>query len=807
MANERVLVSPGVYDREIDGTFRVADPTGISTALISPREKGPAFEPTLLKDRDADEQYFGLPNSLGTDFGAYCAREYLGVESDPLIQVRLLGMSDTGVTPGYNVGTTYALLSSGSTVVALIQASGSTTVSLQGTLTSSADSLAIAITGQTSVTASLYRSSDKYISKVLNTDPALLHTKKHVLFAVYDYALANPAAGDAFAVSEFGVSGLASAWTDDFLTGASTTVISQPFDSTEYNLFGVGNRFAGDSANKEFKVSIASIKKSPNEGLQPYGSFNVLVRKYDDNDKSPVVLESFVNCSLDPDSPNYVCRKVGDMYKVWNKTTKKFDEFGEYENKSKYIYILPSADLTNGEVPDTALPWGFTGYNTFVSGVFGSKAPFPDMPMVQGPTYKGNYTSKIYWGTEVIKNSSGSINHGVLDRVKHIPAAVIAASGSTGQKFSLKWLSGATGVATGYATTTRLTATNLTELSTSLSYSVSSQVSPTDRLTVANIENTDLARFTFVMSDGFDAVDLTKRNPFDPADMASTTTYQTYAYRTALDMLENGDEIEISELTMPGVWHDNVVQYAVDMVEERGDVFYMADISGSTIDDAVDTLASNNWETNYAGVYYPWLVYKDPVYNKQVSVPPTTILPAVFAYSDKVSFPWYAVAGMNRAGLKKFNVVRAKDKLKKKERDRLYENRINPIGTFPGEGVVVWGQKTLQIAPSALDRINVRRMLLHTRKLIAKEALKIVFEPNVPAVWQSFENKITPKLEEIKQNYGLDQFSVVFDERTTTEDLIERNIMYGKLAVRPTRTAEIVFLDFFVTNNTAGFEL
>lgn len=807
---ERVLVSPGVFDREIDGTFRVADPAGISTAVVSTREKGPAFEPIRVKDVDEDELFFGKPSTKGTDYGAYMARSFLRQESDPLVQVRLLGLSDTGINPGYSVGTTYAIVASGSAVVALIQASASTTVSLAGTLTGSSEELAISITGQTDVTASLHRSSDKYIGKVLNTDPSQLSDKRHVLFSVYDYV--NKTASD----NLYEVVELAGGndWTDEFTTSSTTTVISQPFDATEYDLFGVCSRFAGDSSNKEFKVSILNIKKSSNEGIQPFGSFSLVVRQYGDNDRSPVVLESFSNLNLDPDSPNFVARRIGDMHRSWNKTTKKFDEFGEYENKSKFIYIDPSSDLKNGVVPDTALPWGFKGYESLTNDAFNGSAPFPDLPYTQTLEYNADFNTKVYWGVEAINNFSGALNHGVIDRVKHLPTALQSASGSTGSKFSLKWLSASVGNIT-FDEGTRLTEANVASLSTSLSFSANAEAAPivsgatgfTGYLSVENLENTDLAKFTMVVADGFDGLDVTKSNPFDPADMSTTTTYQTFGYRTGLDMLSNGDEIEISELSMPGVWADKVVSYAIDMVEDRGDTFYMADISGSTVSDVIDDLASKTWDSSYAAIYYPWLKLRDETTNKLVDVPPTTIIPAVLAYNDQVAHSWFAPAGFSRAGLRQHNIVRAKDKLTKSDRDKLYENRINPIATFPGEGPVVWGQKTLQQLPSALDRINVRRMLLHVRKILAKKALNIVFEPNVPATWERFINSATPDLERIQQNFGIDEFKLILDESTTTEDLIERNVMYGKIAIRPTRAAEFILLDFFVTNNVAGFEL
>lgn len=804
---DRILVSPGVYDRVFDGTIRPASPVGVGSALIVQRSKGPAMEPVLVKDRDEDELLFGLPKVDGKDFGAYAARAYLNLESNPLTQIRVLGMDDTGVTPGFNIGDAggvYAIGASGSNIVALILSSG--TLSLQGTLTSSVDSLAINIADYGAVTASLARGSNKYLKKVLNTDPTQYSAQKHLVLAVYDFADKTPAAGDAFFAAK--VPG-ANNWQDSFRTGSTTEVISQPFGLTEYGLFGVGNRFAGDSANKEWKVTIANLKKSPNPDQDEFGTFSLLVRKYDDNDRNPVVLESFSNLSLNPSAPNYICRVIGDMYRVWNKNTKKFEEFGEYENKSKYIYIVPSVDLKNGNVPDSALPYGFRGYRGLVSGAFSSKASFPDFPFVANMTYKNDFNTRVCWGVAVIDNASGSLNHGVIDRAAHLNSALTTASGSTGSQFSLKWLSGTTDGVVGFTDTSRLTEVQISALSTSIQYNTGT-VNPVGGtagyLSLENIENTPLAKFTFVPVDGFDGVDITKANPFDPSDMASVTAYQTYAYRTALDMISDPEEHELHDLALPGVWASKVTDYAIDMVEGRGEMFYIMDVSGSSVDDVVDDVVARNVDSSYAACYYPWLKLEDRVNRKLVDVPPTVVMPAVFAYNDKIAFPWYAPAGFSRGGLEQHGVKKVKDKLKKPERDKLQENRINPIASFTGEGVVVWGQKTLQKAESALDRVNVQRMLFRVRRMIAKEATKMVFEPNVSATWDKFVNKVEPKLEQVRKNFGINEFKLILDERTTTEDLVERNIMYGKIAIVPTRSGEKVLLDFFVTNDAAGFE-
>lgn len=805
-----VFVSPGVFDREIDETSRPADTVGTGPAIIGPRAKGPAMEPVLLRDLDDDQAVFGVPDKDGGDFAAYASRLYLRQATTPLTFIRLLGMEDTGVTPGYSVGGTYAILASGSNVVALIHSSGA--VTLQGTLTASASEVAIAIPGFNSdvaVTASLYRSDSTYIKKVLNTDPTQYSTKKHYVFAVYDFANKTPGAGMALQSVEVAA---ASAYTDGFITGSTTAVKSQPFGVTEYDLFGVGSRLAGDSANEEIKVSISDIKKSPNPDQYEYGSFTVVVRQFNDNDRSPRVLESFPNCNLDPNSPNYVVRRIGDRYKVWNFGTKKFDYLGEYVNRSKYIYLTPSTDLKNGNVPATALPFGFSGYRRLSNGAVGGAASFPELPYVSNLLYKGSFTQRVHWGVEVVNNFSGALNHGVPDRLKHLASAALAASGTVDSSFSLKYLSASVQSVSGFTDTARLTQNQIGLLSSSIAYSASTAAPTTSGsggytgyLSLENIENTDLAKFTLPVADGFDGINIHSSDPFSPEDMASTTAYQTHTYRTALDMLSNPDEHDLSELFLPGVHATNVTNYALDMVEDRADLFYVMDISGSTREAAIADVVAKQLDTNYAAVYYPWLRLSDEVNRKEVDVPPTVVIPAALAYNDRVSFPWFAPAGMNRGGLRHFGVIEAKDKLNKADRDALYENRVNPIASFPGEGPTVWGQKTLQIQPSALDRINVRRMLLRVRKLIAKVGRTILFEPNVARTWQAFENKVNPILERIRADAGVEDFRVILDNRTTTEDLIERNIMYGKIVIKPTRAAEAILLDFHLTNNAAAF--
>lgn len=814
---ERVLVSPGVFTREIDLTVRPADPQGVGPVFIGKRAKGPAMVPVRTRDLDTDQAIFGVPSSNGTDFAAYANRAYLKQQAAPSTMIRLLGMSDTGVTPGYSIGdgTTgglYAIGASGSNVVALVYSSG--TLSLAGTLTSSVDQLAINITGYQHVTASLNRNDSRYIKKVLNSDPTQFSTYKHFVFAVYDYANKTPTNNAFFAQRVSVGSTMPRSFQDEFITGSTTSIISQPFDSQEYDLFGVGSIFAGDTANTEVKVSIRDIKKSTTPSVTEYGTFTLLVRKHDDNDRNPVVLETFAGLTLDPNSPNFICRRIGNRYRVWNKSTKKFEIFGDFENKSQYVYINATQALLDGAVPATSLPYGFRGYRTLVSGAVADKASFPTLPNVTQLTYKSDFSTKVYFGTAVIDNASGSLNYGVADKLKHIGRTLMNASSSNDTNFSLKHVSASISNISGFSHTARLTETQITALSTSIMYT-SSTTNPstsgssgfTGYLSLENIENTALAKFTLPIHDGFDGVDVTKADPFSPEDMLTDQQYQTYAAKTAVDMISNPDEIDIYELCIPGNYSTKVTEHAITTVEDRGDCFFLMDISGSDVSTVTQNMTNRNLDTNYAGCWYPYVKMLDEVNNKLVKVSPTVVMPAVFAFSDKVSMPHFAPAGYSRGNLKNFGVTEAMDKLKKSERDSLYDNRINPIASFPEGGLVVWGQKTLQVKPSALDRINVRRMMLRLRKTIARiAAQELVFEPNVATTWEKFVNRITPILERLRQNLGIEDFRVFLDESTTTNDLKERNTILAKIMISPVRSSEFVILDFVLSPSGASFE-
>jgi uncharacterized protein len=239
------------------------------------------------------------------------------------------------------------------------------------------------------------------------------------------------------------------------------------------------------------------------------------------------------------------------------------------------------------------------------------------------------------------------------------------------------------------------------------------------------------------------------------------------------------------------------------MCEERGDTFFVMDLAGkeSSVNNAVAQV--DGLDTNYAAVYYPWVKVLDTVANKPVFVPPSVIVPGAIAASDRIGAEWFAPAGLNRGVLG--NVIEAKIRLNQAERDVLYNNKINPIATFPATGVCIWGQKTLQSRTTALDRINVRRLLIALKKFIASSSRYLLFEQNTLETRNRFLSIVTPYLESVQQRQGLYAFRVQMDEANNTPDIIDRNQLVGAIYLQPTKTAEFIVLDFNVLPTGATF--
>ena len=277
-------------------------------------------------------------------------------------------------------------------------------------------------------------------------------------------------------------------------------------------------------------------------------------------------------------------------------------------------------------------------------------------------------------------------------------------------------------------------------------------------------------------------------------------------YNSMISLMSNQDDYRFNVITIPGLTiTDNTTQVTnlANAVQSRGDAILVTDTYyfGAQLSQTITAASSIN--NSYAATYWPWLQTIDPGTGQLVWVPASTMIPGVYAFNDSVSEPWFAPAGINRGGLS--TVVRAERKLSQTNRNDLYVGNVNPIATFPGTGVVVYGQKTLQKKASALDRVNVRRLLIALKSYITQVANNLVFEQNTIATRNQFLSQVNPYLESVQQRQGLYAFRVIMDDSNNTPDVIDRNQMVGQIYLQPTKTAEFIYLDFNITPTGATF--
>jgi hypothetical protein len=292
-----------------------------------------------------------------------------------------------------------------------------------------------------------------------------------------------------------------------------------------------------------------------------------------------------------------------------------------------------------------------------------------------------------------------------------------------------------------------------------------------------------------------------------------------YAYKMGQSSFANPESVNINVFATPGIDYvnnSNLVEDAIDMIEtDRADSIYICttpdfnlflpfygDIEEGLIypQETVDNLESTGIDSNYTATYYPWVLTRDSVNNTQLYLPPTGEVVKNLALTDNIAFPWFASAGYTR-GL--VNSIRARKKLTQEDRDTLYKGRINPIATFSDVGTVIWGNKTMQVKESALDRINVRRLLLQARKLISAVAIRLLFEQNDDKVRQQFLDSVNPILDSIRRDRGLIDFRVTVSN--TPEDL-DSNTLTGKIFLKPTRALEYIDIEFVITPTGASFD-
>ena len=578
-------------------------------------------------------------------------------------------------------------------------------------------------------------------------------------------------------------------WSAD---GSSTT-------STKFQLFKVHTLADGTYTNTKYKVEISNVKLAGTVAGSDWGSFTLSIRDYSDTDKRPKYLEIFQNLSLDPDSANFVARRIGDRYNYITYAG-KIIEFGTFATLSKYVRI----EMSEVSYPVSAVPYGFQAYTVPVGSTITKFVPTV------------SYSKASIYGLAPGKYASGTVFGetplGADDELISLyptASAGISVVEDTAQYFAPLPYFGAND-----------SNGNNTDFDLGGTYSVSgSLLDATTSGSVPSVYDAanesvyvKMRKFIVGFQGGFDG-----QSPAIPINVGSDIiagntqglncvnikSAGSIAYKQVIGALGNADEFDINLIALPGIFysqHSYVAQLVIDMVETRGDCFYIMDNvvfprtnqTVGLIDAAVEV--ASTIDSNYVGTYYPWVKILDTNLNKIISVPPSVVIPSVYAASDNSSAEWWAPAGLNRGGISQ--AVQVLDRLTHEERDVLYEGKVNPIAAFPGEGICVWGQKTLQTHSSATDRISVRRLLIALKKFIASSSKFLVFEQNVAATRNKFLGIVNPYLESVQQRSGLYAFQVKMDAENNTADIIDRNVLYGQIYLKPTRTAEFIKLDF-----------
>ena len=339
-------------------------------------------------------------------------------------------------------------------------------------------------------------------------------------------------------------------------------------------------------------------------------------------------------------------------------------------------------------------------------------------------------------------------------------------------------------------------------------------------------------RFTVPFWGGADGWDITRPDPLYNAFMSSTSAednnYVFHTYRRAIDTVSDPEMTDMNLLTAPGLTQETLTERMIDICEERADALalidlpnvyipaheqYYSDISsriGTNPDQASLGLRDRRLDSSYGTTFYPWVQTRDEGTGQLVWVPPTVAILGVLGSSEAKTDVWFAPAGFNRGGLTDgaagIPIVNVSERLTSKDRDTLYEYNINPIASFPSSGIVLFGQKTLQERQSALDRINVRRLVIYLKKQISILSTQILFEQNVQATWNRFKGLVEPFLANVKTRYGITDYRLILDESTTTPDLIDQNIMYAKIMIKPARAIEFIAIDFVILNTGASFD-
>jgi len=694
------IVSPGVLAIENDQSFITEQPIQAGAAIIGPTVKGKVGIPVLCTTYSDYSNKFGNTFLSGSQTYSYLtsisAYNYFNNGGTSLLVTRVVSgtfePATSSVIPTSIAATSASLPLNLTYISASVAAVGSSSFGVNG--------VTFYFTGSTVANTStvIYVNTASFVNSTLASYAFSSSAIFNVSSSAASYSgslqyISSSASSPNIIFTYIGSNGLLGNL--QYVTSGSTTTYFSGGTNTESfiletlsegeimnssgSLYANGTLENGTTDNLRWQIVSPNINN---------GTFTLILRQGNDSTISPSILETWSNLSLDPFSPNYIEKVIGNQREiVANDNGEYYVQLnGEYTNRSRYVRVKQVNFTTPEYFDNTGNP-------------------------------KSQYTGSIP------TSSLGVFN------------------GATGKNIP-------TGVAGAYYN---------------------------------DISNTNIQGL--------------------PAS----------AYADSISLLSNKDAYRYNLITAPGLIadgtnfpsHSSLVSQLITTVQNRGDAMTVIDLVGYGSNILPVTTNAITFDTSYAAAYWPWVLTIEPNSGRQVWVPASTMIPGVYAFNDGVSAPWFAPAGINRGVMS--NVIRAERNLTQGNRDLLYESNVNSIATFPNTGVVVFGQKTLQKKRSALDRVNVRRLLIELKSFISQVADTLVFEQNTVATRNNFLSQVNPYLSSVQQQQGLTAFRVIMDESNNTSEVIDNNQLVGQIYLQPTRTAEFIILDFNVLPTGATF--
>ena len=755
--------------------------------------------------------------------------------------------------------------------------------------------------------------SNKYVRKMFNTNPTLtnatitpaadvkdLWVGETYRSALYE-KLGSPATGAAFGVLMkiqdsvsygsdhlFPMSFSRSGWVfaqDMSIDGAGDFGgASGVFDpTTMQKLFRFHCLESGEWAQSNLKISIDNIKYSTSTS-DPYGRFDIVIRSAQDTDRRPVVIERFAQCDLNPASVDFVGRRIGTRYIVWDDNERKYKRFGEYDNRSKFIRIELASQVSQGSLNAAILPWGYYGETVFkdmtkssgsviftaddwLAGsaqvikeiAFGLSATTDEIKMpdlilsIQEAKLRLRASSSeedttlpkdVFWGVRTTKYGVSKFDSDYGDYVRcHSIMQKDKSGGDTGMDYSCIFTLDDVcyQIASPVAYTIDYSATYengayVSGKSITSGYKTDSGAVDVDlEPSYKYIIDAGFGRFTLPLFGGHDGRNVRERDMFRNTKMTGVTSAEDaitnapfYTLLKAIDIIASKDKVKYDRVLIPGITNSIIQDKLIDLSQRRSDNMTLFDCEGlytppaesndaeedriGSLQEVVDWMQDRDLNTAFAACWGNWFKIVDRWNsNGFVWVPGSVVGLGLIAYAQKIGNVWASPAGYNRAnlslghcGLNVVDVLHDWDDEEGGNKDILFTNHINPVVRYP-EGIICMGDVTTLRTTSVLKSIGTRLMVNYIKENVSFYAKRVLFDSNLQVTWNRFISDVDPFLRDIEVGGGLAGYKVVFDSSTTTQDLVDRNIMYAKIYLAPTEPGKFFGIDFILTRNGAEF--